>query len=362
MADTLVLRALKGQPQTLNLSSKNLSNIPRAVGKLYRLQNLQLKSNKIVKLPKEFTSLTTLVTLNLGNNCLEEIPDELCALHSLEVLHLFNNKIQNIESKTLGSLRHLKFLNLNNNKIKSLPVSMNKLINLEYLSVDGNQLTTLPGELCALSHMVEIHAANNQLTSLPMELGFLVKLKKFHVQQNRIKELPEGMGKLRNLEVIDVAANELRIFPTELHKLPLKELYCEENPLLDKIPVQSIQEDEVLTLKELTARYVMKQLKDRRRLVKVGGQLFYEENPAWSYLRRAIRHYPNVRDMLAQASKCALCGESFLNTWLECVCFVDGHKDLKLGNSPGKIPIRALLCSYKCFNQPGHGFYGVAFP
>jgi hypothetical protein len=26
--------------------------------------------------------------------------------------------------------------------------------------------------------------------------------------------------------------------------------------------------------------------------------------------------------MLAQASKCAVCGESFLNTWLECVRFI----------------------------------------
>ena len=31
--------------------------------------------------------------------------------------------------------------------------------------------------------------------------------------------------------------------------LPLKELYCEENPLLNHIPVHSVQEEEVLSLK-----------------------------------------------------------------------------------------------------------------
>ena len=46
----------------------------------------------------------------------------------------------------------------------------------------------------------------------------------------------------------------------------------------------------------------------------------------WSYLRKAIRHYPQIKDMLAQASKCAVCGESFLNTWLECVRFVDAQR------------------------------------
>lgn len=46
----------------------------------------------------------------------------------------------------------------------------------------------------------------------------------------------------------------------------------------------------------------------------------------WSYLRKAIRHYPQIKEMLAQSSKCAVCGESFLNTWLECVRFVDARE------------------------------------
>jgi hypothetical protein len=49
-------------------------------------------------------------------------------------------------------------------------------------------------------------------------------------------------------------------------------------------------------------------------------------NYRWSYLRKAIRHYPQIKEMLAQASKCAVCGESFLNTWLECVRFVDARE------------------------------------
>ncbi|XP_072024227.1 uncharacterized protein [Amphiura filiformis] len=362
MADTLLLRAIKGQAKCLNLSSKNLNKIPRIIGKLQCLGTLQLKNNRIDSLPKEFSFLTKLSVLNLGNNNLKDFPEELASLVSLEKLHLFGNGIQTIDTKILGGLRNLTLLNLNNNQLKSVPSAINRLVNLQYLSLDGNQLSSLPSEMCALSHLCELHVANNRLTALPLELGFLVHLSKLHIQKNKIRELPEGLGKLLRLEVLDVAANELKIFPTELHKLPLRELYCEENPLLDKIPVQSVQEEEVLTLKEICARYTMKQLKSRRILVKIGDRYFHEPNPAWSYLRKAIRHYPNVRDMLAQASKCALCGESFLNTWLECVRFVDGHKELKLANQPGKIPVRALLCSYKCFNEPGHGFFGVALP
>ncbi|XP_071957895.1 uncharacterized protein [Antedon mediterranea] len=345
MADTLLLRAVKGKPKCLNLSSKHLTQIPRLIGKLECLNILHLKNNKIQDLPVEFSALTKLIVLNIGNNELEEIPASLGQLNNLETLHLFGNKIKKLPNKILGGLRSLTFLNLNNNDLRTVTPSINKLVNLKYLSLDGNSLTSLPSELCAISPLTELHAANNQLTALPLEISFLVNLTKLHVQKNKIRELPEGIGKLYNLKVIDIAANELRIFPTELNKLPLKELYCEENPLIDHVPIKSVQEEEVLTLKEICARFIMSELKTR-----------------WSYLRIAIRHYPSVKEMLGQASKCAFCNRSFLNTWLECVTFVDAKKDLKTMNSPGRIPIRALLCSYKCFNTPGHRFYGVAFP
>lgn len=29
--------------------------------------------------------------------------------------------------------------------------------------------------------------------------------------------------------------------------------------------------------------------------------------------------------------------------------------------APAVLPVRAQLCSYRCFNQPGHQFYGVVF-
>ncbi|XP_005101046.1 leucine-rich repeat-containing protein 69 isoform X2 [Aplysia californica] len=345
MADTLLIRALKSQPKQLTLCNKNLVKIPRAIGKLDCICQLQLKNNKIKKLPKELCHLFQLQVLNLGNNDLDEFSPILQHLHSLEKLHLFGNNISHIDSSSLNGFRSLTFLNLNGNKLKQLPPEICNLISIEHLSIDNNELIELPIEFCALTTLEEFHAAGNKLTSLPLEVGYLVSLEKLHLQRNRIRELPEGLGKCYNLRYVDVAANELRIFPTELSSLPLKELYCEENPLLQNMPVHSVQEEEVLSLKELSARYIMKELKDR-----------------WSYMRKAIRHYPDIRTMLAQSSKCAVCGDSFLNTWLECVKFVDAKEDLKLTSISGSIPVRALLCSYRCFNAAGHNYYGVAFP
>lgn len=66
----------------------------------------------------------------------------------------------------------------------------------------------------------------------------------------------------------------------------------------------------------------------------------------WSYLRKAIRHYPQIKEMLAQSSKCAVCGESFLNTWLECVRFVDA-REVRTCNLTKRTWI-AITCTSNC--------------
>lgn len=160
-------------------------------------------------------------------------------------------------------------------------------MSLERLSLDSNDLRTLPIEICALSRLRELRISKNHLERLPLELGFLSNLEELHVPLNRLRELPEvepdiyvyitgmqtrpiysnypfqSIGKCYHLKILDVAANDLRIFPTEMEQLPLEELHCEGNPLLSHLPVSSVQEEEVLSLKEITARYIMKSLKDR---------------------------------------------------------------------------------------------------
>ncbi|CAD5110837.1 DgyrCDS199 [Dimorphilus gyrociliatus] len=352
MSDILLLKALKSQPKNVNLNNKHLKKLPKLVGKLTSVLQLELKHNQLSELPDEFGQLEQLEVLNIGNNKFEDLPSALRHCINLLKLHAFSNNITSLNPIVLNNLDRLTVLNLNHNLLKTLPPEICRLANLEVLSVEHNELVELPFEMCALMNLKEFRANCNKLQALPLEFGFLMNLEQLHLAMNKLKELPENLGKCYKLRVLDIAANELRIFPTEFIELPLKEFYWEENPLLKHMPVKSIQEEEVLSLKEIAARFVMKELKDR-----------------WSYLRRSIRHYPAIREMLSQSSRCALCGEAFLNTWLECVRFIDSEQinTLKItprhgGNKPPLLPVRALLCSYKCFNSSGHKFYGVAFP
>ena len=57
MADTLLVRALKGKPKALNLSNKKLDRLPKAIGKLDCIVHLQLKNNKLTQLPYELSYL-----------------------------------------------------------------------------------------------------------------------------------------------------------------------------------------------------------------------------------------------------------------------------------------------------------------
>jgi len=285
-----------------------------------------------------------LESLNIGNNKLEDFPEVLGFLSGLQRLHLFNNQLNNLSSSVLSGLQNLTFLNLNGNKLKTLPREINRLVSLQFLSVDHNHLSSVPTEICHLINLTELHLADNQISSLPEDMAFLRNLTKLYVHKNFIEELPEGLAKCTQLRVLDVSANRLRIFPAELANLPLKELYCEENNLLQHIPVHSQQEDEVLTLKEISARLVLKELKNGR-----------------SFVRRSIRHFPKLQDMLQYSTDCVVCGQSFLNTWLECVHFVDARKVLRTKTRPGIIPVRGLLCSYKCFNTEGHDYFGIAY-
>ena len=57
MADSLLLRAVKGQAKNLNLSNKGLTSLPKIIGKVKPLQTLILKGNRLKELPQEIIAL-----------------------------------------------------------------------------------------------------------------------------------------------------------------------------------------------------------------------------------------------------------------------------------------------------------------
>ena len=66
MADIILLHAYKGKAKSVNLSNKNLSDVPNLVGKLSNVKILDLKSNKIRRLPPDFAAIGQ---VNVASTC-----------------------------------------------------------------------------------------------------------------------------------------------------------------------------------------------------------------------------------------------------------------------------------------------------
>ncbi|XP_073488037.1 leucine-rich repeat-containing protein 69 [Aquarana catesbeiana] len=343
MADVLVLRAIRGNARSLNLNGKRLQRVPRAVGSLTQLTNLQMKNNLLCQLPPEVAALSNLTVVNLGNNNFTQVPQELKYLQSLQTLHLFGNKITEIPPHVFDGLENVIFVNLNNNQLEHIPSEIHKLQHLEKLSINHNLLKDIPKELCVLQNLQELHLGNNKLETLPEQIGYLTNLKELHIYRNNLIGLPEGLCRLRKLRILDVAGNQIQSFPYRLNEVPLQELYCEENPLLKREPVTAIQDEEILSLKEMTARFILHHVQDRDSLI-----------------RQQILYYPEAKTILSSRNICALCGTWFLDMWLECVKFVDIKKKMKTSSNLQLLPMKILLCSYRCFNQRQTDMFGVA--
>uniref|UniRef100_A0A8C8RPB1 Leucine-rich repeat protein SHOC-2 n=1 Tax=Pelusios castaneus TaxID=367368 RepID=A0A8C8RPB1_9SAUR len=344
MAERLLLRARRGGSGTRSVSLRGmrLQRVPRGLASLPHLRALNLRDNRLGRLSAELGGLSRLRELNLGNNIFEEVPEQLKYLSSLQKLHLFGNKITTISPTTFDGLEKLILLNLNNNKLKYLPPEIHRLENLENMNLNNNQIESIPKELCSLQKLSELHLSHNCLITVPEEIGYMTNLRMLCLSRNQIEVLPDGLCKLRKLRILDVAGNKIQIFPIAMEDLMLMELYCEDNPLLQKHPVSAIQEEEVWSLKEIAARFIF-------------SQLTKED----SILHTSIKQNLEACNILSKKQVCAQCGQGFLNIWLECVRFVN---KMKISRNVHLLPVRTLLCSYKCFNHPGHGFFGIAVP
>ncbi|XP_040848726.1 leucine-rich repeat-containing protein 69 [Ochotona curzoniae] len=344
MAERLLIRALKGGQDTkiVTLNGKKMTKMPSALEKLPGLRTLNLQNNQIPKVCPELSTLTQLTALNLGNNLLEEVPEEMKYLTSLKKLHLFGNRIGRFASGACDGLQNLTLLNLNNNRLTWLPEEISRLKSLKYMSINHNQLASLPEELCLLENLSELQLNYNKLVCIPEEIKLLKKLHKLLLVRNNIEAFPPGLCHLTKLRILDVAGNNIQVFPPKFQNLKLRELYCEENPLLLMTPIVTIQQEDIWSLQEIASRFVMNQLT--------------EEN---SLVTQAIELYPQIRSIISRGKKCTICGKFFLTVWLECVQFAPPSKNCKISRNLQLIPLQVFVCSYRCFTQRGDNLFGI---
>lgn len=131
---------------------------------LKQITSLNLSGKDLKDIPIEVFECTNLRKLNLSNNNINRIPLNIKDLHKLEVLNLAGNKLDQLHSG-LFQLVKLKRLVLANNSIKSLPNQIENLIRLEVLMVQNNKLISInPNHL---THQIrKLNFANNNISEI----------------------------------------------------------------------------------------------------------------------------------------------------------------------------------------------------
>ncbi len=144
MSDSVNIGKLK-QLRELYLDGNALRKIPAGVFNLCDLQTLDLGINNIRSIPKEIAQLRHLKTLKLNSNHTPPLDttnlwNQIEVFEKLETLELWSCQAKIMIPEQIATLKKLKSLDLDNNKMTKLPQSLASMVWLKKLRISTNPL------------------------------------------------------------------------------------------------------------------------------------------------------------------------------------------------------------------------------
>jgi len=212
------------------------------------LRVVRLVGNPFQTIPSWFFEhLIGLVSLNLGSCGLSEIPKEVKLLTRLQELHLFKNQLEAVPEE-LGELSKLKCIDLTSNKLQNLPESLGMLSNLETLSLEQNLISLLPESIVYLK-CCSLSWSRIGLKRLPRDLfhfrDTLVSLKADH---NKIRQIPDCIGNLSALKILSLCNNQIAKVPKSICNCSaLERLWLDWN-IISELPPEFVSLEKLQSL------------------------------------------------------------------------------------------------------------------
>ncbi|KAA8615540.1 Leucine-rich repeat LRR protein [Pyrenophora tritici-repentis] len=196
------------------------------------VQNLDFHGNLLRELPVGMRRLTQLSKLNLSRNKLSmDMLDVIAQIPTLRELKLGENDLQGDLSPALCNLTGLEVLELQSNKLTSIPIDIERMAQLRTLNVSDNQLRSIPRQVFS-STLIELHASKNRLGGTLFSIDSVSALQELHVAQNSLTSLCDGDAMdLPALKVLNVSTNRLTSLPTVSTWVSLITLLVGENKL-----------------------------------------------------------------------------------------------------------------------------------
>ncbi|GJU94486.1 leucine-rich repeat-containing protein [Tanacetum coccineum] len=171
------------------------------------------------------------------------IPPFIGSMTHLTYLDLSNNKFtDHFIPRWIGSLTGLTSLNLRGNQfVGTIPEFIGNMTQLISLDLSYNQFTgTFPKSICSLAGLTSLYLEGNQFVgTIPMYIGSLTNLTDLKLGHNNFSgTIPEFIGSLTNLEGLDLGSNNFcGTIPRSIGSLTkLQGLTISDNPLYGTIP------------------------------------------------------------------------------------------------------------------------------
>lgn len=130
---------------------------------------------------------------------------------------------------------HLEVLEVQCNKISSLPTQIKQMIRLKVLNVSDNCLSTLPMTELSELPLTQLHASKNNLsgTLFSQPEAAMTRLQHLDISINRISSLADARLSLPHLRELNMAFNRIPRLPDLSDWRSLQSLLAEDNRLSD---------------------------------------------------------------------------------------------------------------------------------
>jgi len=164
---------------------------------------LDLTRSGITEIPIEYKDLVDITSLQLQYNRIKSLPKWINNYRRLKSIRLsFNERVE--FPPQISELNILNWICLHDCALEEIPRNIFNIKNLKYINLGNNYIKQIPDDVSKLKHLEEIILQGNHLEKISEEFFELKKLKRLNLGSSFSSELLTKLSKLTSLERLEL--------------------------------------------------------------------------------------------------------------------------------------------------------------
>ncbi len=214
------------QPETVTVitlwydDAEGLKAIPVAIEGFINLKELKIKRADLGDIEFDFSRLEHLEELEMNDCKVTTLPLSLFECKKLRFIDLYNNSIKTIPEQ-IDKLNDLEYLFLSSNKGMDLPKSISNLKKLKSLEMINCGLQVIPEGVYSCISLTDLCLGKNPIGEISPKIGKLKLLEQLALNDTQIEDLPMGLKKCNTLKSVYIKGTPLSKNPKRIKELEL---------------------------------------------------------------------------------------------------------------------------------------------